>query len=308
MPAHRQHATLSTTFLLTPAMLLTMATAALHAQLPATPPTALQPTATAPLSATTSGTQDTRPRRAQVNYAAGQLDIRAENSSLNDILYEISVATGMKIHGGVSDQRVFGHYGPAATSDVLATLLDGTGTNMLLKEDDSLGPVELVLTPRTGGVSPPSPSTPSYSSDSDTAPPSRIDSPALRRGGPRMPPEQQQRPGSTNNDSGVPAGNPPLNNPLGSPDNTTNTVSTMPTTNSVPADSLPTPTTTTETQQGIVDSPNPPPSSTTTTATSPNGVETPDQIYQQLLKLQQQQNGSGSTTTTPPPTTTTPPQ
>ncbi|SEF48546.1 hypothetical protein SAMN05421819_0157 [Bryocella elongata] len=285
--------------LLAAATLLSATALPLAAQLPATAPTSTPaPEATtAPLTATSVTTAYTRPQRAQVSYVGGELDVRAENSSLNDILFEISRATGMKIHGGVNDQRVFGHYGPAAPSDVLATLLFGTGTNMLLKEDDGLGPVELVLTPRTGGVTPPSPSAPSYSSDSLTPPPQPS---VMGRGGLRQPPVQQ-RPGDGAGPPGgtPPAGNPPLNNPLGSPDNTTNTVSTMPTTNSVPTDALPTPSTTTETQQGIVDSPNPP-ATGTTTATSPNGVSTPEQIYQQLLKLQQSTSGSTSTTTTPP--------
>jgi len=313
MPARRQLATLSPTILFTAATLLASAGSAARAQaqLPPTPPTSQAATATTPLAATSDSGASNRPHRAQVIYAEGQLDVRAENSSLNDILFEISRTTGMKIHGGVTDQRVFGHYGPAAPSDVIATLLDGTGTNMLLKENEGQGPVELVLTPRTGGPTPPSPSTPSYSSDSMPPPPQQPGGqPVMGRGGVRIPPVQQ-RPGNVDQGAGSqngnppdgsqpdgpPSGTPPLNNPLGSPDNTTNSASTMPTTNSVPTDTLPTPSTTTETQQGIVDSPNPP-AAGTTTATSPNGVSTPEQIYQQLLKLQQ----------TPTTTTTTPPQ
>ena len=63
----------------------------------------------------------------------------------------------MHISGGVPEQRVFGNYGPAAPATVLATLIDGTGSNMVLRESASDGPAELILTPRVGGPTPPSP-------------------------------------------------------------------------------------------------------------------------------------------------------
>ena len=63
----------------------------------------------------------------------------------------------MKITGGVADQRVFGKYGPGAPGGILASLLDGTGSNMMLRENAAHTPVELVLTAREGGVTPPSP-------------------------------------------------------------------------------------------------------------------------------------------------------
>ena len=72
--------------------------------------------------------------RAQIVYAQGQLQVVADNSSLNQILRDIAQQTGMKITGGVVDQRVFGKYGPGAPAEILATLLNGTGCNMLLRE------------------------------------------------------------------------------------------------------------------------------------------------------------------------------
>jgi hypothetical protein len=91
-----------------------------------------------------------------VDYVAGQLTVSATNASLNQILREISSNIGMKITGGVADERVYGQYGPSAPSVVLDALLDGTGSNMLLV-DGAKGPTELILTPRTGGPTPPSP-------------------------------------------------------------------------------------------------------------------------------------------------------
>jgi hypothetical protein len=94
---------------------------------------------------------------AHVTYANGQLTVAASNSSLNQILRDIAHETGMKITGGVADERVFGQYGPAAPSKVLGELLDGTGSNMLLVHATAATPAELVLTPRLGGVTPPNP-------------------------------------------------------------------------------------------------------------------------------------------------------
>jgi hypothetical protein len=73
------------------------------------------------------------------------------------ILRQIAQATGIKITGGVVDERVFGQYGPAPTSQVLATLLDGTSSNMLLNDPEGNDSAELILTPRNGGPTPPNP-------------------------------------------------------------------------------------------------------------------------------------------------------
>ena len=59
----------------------------------------------------------------------------------------------MTITGGVAEQRIFGDYGPAAPATVLATLINGTGANRLLRQDPVTGaPIELVLTQRAGGA------------------------------------------------------------------------------------------------------------------------------------------------------------
>jgi hypothetical protein len=266
--------------------------------LPPTEPTALPPPATplpasglpagnalpAPIAGTTSAPEQpvARPHRAQVTFFNGQLDVRADDSSLNQILHAISRETGLKITGGVRDQRVFGNYGPAPTSSILATLLDGTGTNIVLLEGD---PPELILTPRGGGPTPPSPTDPSYVDDSVEAqappPPQPIQTePTPPPTGPRSIPQ-------------------PRNNVNGSPLNTSPTASTFPTTHSVPTDSLPTPSTTPSTS-GIVDAPNPP-APGSTTGTDPNQTATPEQIYQELLKQQQQQQQSTPPPSTPPP-------
>lgn len=230
---------------------------------------------------------------ARVSCAGGELEVHADNSSLNGILRSISQCTGMKITGGVADQRVFGDYGPAAPATVLATLLDGTGSNMLLSETATDQPAHLILTPRTGGVTPPSPSSVT-DDDTDEAGPGNVPASAMNPlngavpssngstrsaaigntaaavGTPQYGSSQNSAaPGSASNQTPVPqpyrgsavTGPPsipqPLNNVNGSPNSVSPTASTYPTTNSVPLDTLPTPSTTPSTD-GIVDAPNPP--------------------------------------------------
>lgn len=119
--------------------------------LPATPETTPEPP---PVPLTPS---QRPPQRAQVTYADGALSVSADNASLNQILRQIASDTGIKITGGVTDERVFGQYGPADPARILATLLDGTGSNMILVHSDGTTPSELILTPRQGGPTPPSP-------------------------------------------------------------------------------------------------------------------------------------------------------
>jgi hypothetical protein len=197
--------------------------------------------------------------RAQVGYSNGLLSVSADNSSLNQILREVSSLTGMKITGGVTDERVYGSYGPADTSTVLSALLRGTGSNMMLifSATQTQTPSELVLTPRAGGPTPPSPNA-SRERDEEDLPPQRM---------PRMPrdgfPGQASRP--------TPPPQPIQPQPV-----------------AAPAANNPTP---------------PAPADNTTTQESPNGVKTPQQIYDQLMKLQQQnqQNQQKQPPTTTPP-------
>ena len=320
--------------------------AAAQSTLPATGPT--QANTVAPLTATAT-VQDaaTRAHHAEVLYASGMLSINANNSSLNLILREIAKQTGMKITGGVAEERVFGHYGPAQPADILITLLDGTGTNMLLRQNDADAPVELVLTPRNGGATPPNPNAPGFDdqgvepSDEQAATPQpqRPAGPAQRFSGSQnipfgVPPQNTYPPVQSGPPQSRTSANPsiplPANNINGSSANVTPTASQLPTTNSVPLDSLATPSTTPP-STGIVDTPNPansavvnpiqqnaqaigaaaangqPVAAPATDASLPAGAKTPEQIFQQLQQMRQQQqqqpqNGTTITPSTPPST------
>ncbi len=207
--------------------------------LPATAPT--RPTAaSAPPPSYSPAPPQRAIRQAQVAYTAGRLQVNADDSSLNQILREIGRVTGMKITGGVAEERVFGNYGPADPSTVLSALLNGTGSNMMLRFDSSRRPEELVLTPRQGGATPPNPNASRYAAREDDLPPDR-------RFGRPQPVEPAARPAANQNP-----------------------VSTAP----QPRTGLPV---------------TPAPDSSTTTQQSPNGVKTPQEIYDQLIKMQQQQ-------------------
>jgi hypothetical protein len=258
----------------------------------------------------------TRPHHAKVTFSNGLIDVRADNSSLNQILRSISHATGLKITGGVADQRVFGNYGPASTSEIIATLLDGTGTNILLTEGDATTPPTLVLTPRGGGAAPPSPSALGSDDDVDAsevspqqAPlPRNTPAPPIGFAGQAQPPAAPapSAPANTLPEvSGPQPIPPPQNNVLGSDQNVTPTASQIPTTNSVPIDAVPTPSTTASGTggQGIVDTPNPPAADSTTGSTP----ATAESIYQQLLQMQQKKQQQQSPPA-PAPTTTPSPQ
>jgi hypothetical protein len=185
---------------------------------------------------------------AKVSYDQGQLLVVADNSSLNQILREISRLTGMTITGGVVDQRVFGQYGPAPPAQILGDLIEGTGSNMILRETSSAAPAELILTPREGSVTPPNPNAPGFNDDaapSDNAPSS--------------PPPGQSPPGEH-----------PPRLPY----------SPLPEGYSV-SPGAPTPVPAPGTS--VVTSPAP------SNPASPNGVLTPEQIYQQLQQLQKTQ-------------------
>ena len=98
-----------------------------------------------------------KPNPPSVVWDASGLKINASNSSLQQILSEVSTDTGTKVVGNVPDQRVFGSYGPGQASDVLLQLLQGSGYNVLLAGDLGHGaPSQIVLTPRRGGSPNPS--------------------------------------------------------------------------------------------------------------------------------------------------------
>jgi hypothetical protein len=84
------------------------------------------------------------------------LKIDAANSSLQQILNDVSTDTGAKVEGLGADQRIFGSYGPGPARDVISQLLDGTGYNVMLIGDQGEGtPREIDLSAPPTGPAPP---------------------------------------------------------------------------------------------------------------------------------------------------------
>lgn len=95
-------------------------------------------------------------------WGARGLSIDAKNSSLQEILKEISARTGTKIEGMAKDERVFGVYGPGQPRDVLSQLLEGSGYNVLMVgngEDGAPRQIDLSARPE-GGTQPNAPVSP----------------------------------------------------------------------------------------------------------------------------------------------------
>ncbi|MDR3754760.1 MAG: hypothetical protein P4K93_06090 [Terracidiphilus sp.] len=113
-----------------------------------------------------------RPSEASVVWDSHGLFIQASNSSLDQILRDISLKTGAKVEGMGADERVFGTYGPGPVRDVLGELLEGSGYNILLVGDLGQGtPRRIVLSGRpTGAAQPSAPSTTEADDEQMTAP------------------------------------------------------------------------------------------------------------------------------------------
>ncbi len=232
-------------------------------QLPgAAPTTSPQPTQPEP--------QRQQPHRSQVTLDNGLLTVTATNASLNGLIREIARKTGMKVSGSVSEDRVFGTYGPDDPQKVLATLLDGTGSNILILSNAADTPRQLILTPRTGAATPPNPNAglSQNNEDDDGSPPpgapTVISAPRAR---------SAVLPGS------VPA--PP-------PEAATDRNAISPASETVvfpPPDATSTPSSATTT----------PPDTTNPAASSPDTVKTPQQIFEQLQRLRQQNTPAGQT-------------
>ena len=95
------------------------------------------------------------PAKPEVTWDSHGLRIAAANSSLHQILNDVSTATGAKVEGMGSDERVFGEYGPGDARDVLSQLLHGSSYNVLMIGDQGKGtPREIVLSARRNGSAP----------------------------------------------------------------------------------------------------------------------------------------------------------
>lgn len=135
---------------------------------------------------------NSQPAHAAVTWDGRGLRIDAANSSLLQILADVTAATGAKIEGTTADQRVFGIYGPGSARDVLSQLLQGSGYNIVMMGENGQGvPREVVLSQRNAGsAAPPAMAArpqPQPDDDIDDTPEPQMDTP--------LPPPQPSRPG-----------------------------------------------------------------------------------------------------------------
>ncbi len=136
---------------------------------------------------------------ASVVWDSHGLLINAANSSLDQILRDVSTATGVKVDGLATDQRVFGQYGPGQARDVLSELLLGSGYNVLMIGGQGEGaPRQILLSIRHAGGPQPAAQTDSNgdADDADEQPVNQEPAPgrpAFPLGGsPRTPQQFQQ--------------------------------------------------------------------------------------------------------------------
>ena len=206
------------------------------------------------------GPSEVRQQGARVLYSGGLVTVTAHDSTLDEIVQQIAAKVGVKVDGRASNEKVFGTYGPEAPAVVLTTLLDGSGSNLLIVQSASDRPLEIILTPRSGGVSPP---TSARQSQEETA--------NYQLGTGQQPPMSNQYPPQRNG--------PPSGSALSGRD--TNPAATAPST----------------TEQQVVfpriDATTPPATGTTTPTTSgSSSPKTPQQIFEELQRLRNQSNTS----------------
>jgi hypothetical protein len=171
-----------------------------------------------------------QPGQATVTWDSHGLSVEATNSSLQQILKDISTATGATVEGMNGDERVFGAYGPGQARDVLSQLLLGAGYNVIMIGDQGKGaPRQILLTARHAADDQAAPSKNANNNDDDQADNDNDDQPApqqppIRPGFPGGPPRtpqqmmqerqerlqqlQQQRQNQPQNPNQVPSPNP----------------------------------------------------------------------------------------------------
>jgi hypothetical protein len=123
-----------------------------HAK-PAAKPVAPAPVAPAPPVPPANQPADP----ATIDFSNGLLSVRAQNSSLVDILNRISRQTGLVIEGLSHDARMYGQYGPDNISATLSALLDGSGYNYVIVGGTGHSPTRLILSTvgNAGAANPP---------------------------------------------------------------------------------------------------------------------------------------------------------
>lgn len=125
-----------------------------------------------------------KPIEATVLWDSHGLSVDAHNSSLRQILSDISMDTGARLEGPTpADVRVFGVYGPGPASQVISQLLNGTGYNVLMIGDQGSGaPRQIVLSTEPSGPAPPNDTRSSSDEDNSQPEPEPVAQPVMNNG------------------------------------------------------------------------------------------------------------------------------
>ena len=129
-----------------------------------------------------------------IDLSAGRLTIHADNSSLADILHRLTSDSGMTVDGLGADQRIFGSYGPGDPQEVLSTLLDGSGYNVVMVGRTETGtPRQISLTPRSAALPAGGPNRPQQiAQDEDND--DEVQGPPVEPPGAPQPPQESPQP------------------------------------------------------------------------------------------------------------------
>ncbi len=227
------------------------------------------------------------PSHLEVLWDGVQLQVEATNVPLSGVLREVSRKTGLHITGGAPEERIFGSYGPGPMNTVVPALLEGLPVNVLLTQHLADKKDELLLTAREGGPTPSSVPTQQDQAVAEAPPPAALptNAPGYRPG---FNPGGRGQFGPGSRGQGQQVGNFPPDNTLATPgDNGVNGAST----NGINGAG----------SNGINGSDNgisvPATGGSSTAAgtdangtpVSPNGVRSPQEIFDQLQRLRTQQ-------------------
>jgi hypothetical protein len=112
---------------------------------------------TAPVDTSGESGAQAMATRAQITFQNGLLGIRAENSTMADVLRAVQRATGASIEfPGFASERVNVNLGPGPLRDIVMSLLDGSRYDYILLASQQPSSIErIVLTMRRDAGGPP---------------------------------------------------------------------------------------------------------------------------------------------------------
>jgi len=142
----------------------------------------------------------------RISFANGAMTVKADNSSMSEILSGIERATGAHLEGAQPDsERVFGTFGPGTPREVLDSLLTGSRYDFILLDAvEDPGRLQRIILSQHGASSgavaanQPRPNSSGEQQEVEEEPPQPVPEPqpAVAQPNPPGPQQQQQPPGT----------------------------------------------------------------------------------------------------------------